>query len=313
MYREWNRPRTRLKITYSLSLAALVIAFLLLTHHAPRRWIELDIAIPAVLMLIGAGTVDTLAEQAAGREPLAPLIAIVGCDGSGKSTLSSDMRTVLAAERRAEVCYLGLGSGELGNRIKQWPLIGPALERKLSKKAGQTRSKDKVIPGLPTALVVFAFSLLRLHRFHRVLRLRRRGVTVITDRYPQIEVPGFYDGPGLSAARAGSPPGRLGGIDRERQSVRIKWQAIDRTLVIRLNIDADDRLSSRKPDHKLGLLAEKGACATPLLSLQWGAHRRSRCERAPYEDWSGAMALCKACAAVHRTKNADRRALRTAA
>ena len=27
---------------------------------------------------------------------------------------------------------------------------------------------------------------------------------VITDRYPQVEVPGFYDGPGLSAARPDS-------------------------------------------------------------------------------------------------------------
>jgi thymidylate kinase len=261
MYWEWNRPQTRLKLTYALSLVALIVAFFLLTHHAPRRWIELDIAVPVVLMLLGAGSIAALASEAERDERLAPLIAIVGCDGSGKSTLSSDMRAVLATERHAEVCYLGLGSGELGNRIKRWPLIGPAIERKLAKKAGQTRSTDKTIPGLPTALVVFAFSLLRLHRFRRVLALRRRGVTVITDRYPQTEVAGFYDGPGLSAARAGS---RMIAWLAERERRMYEWMASYRpNIVLRLNVDADVAYL-RKPDHKPGLLAEK-VRVTPML------------------------------------------------
>ncbi|HMI18535.1 MAG TPA: hypothetical protein VK533_03220, partial [Sphingomonas sp.] len=176
-----------------MSLVGLAIAFVLLTHHAPRRVIEAEMALPALLLLAGSGAVNAISEEE--REPLAPLIAIVGCDGSGKSTLSTDMRDVLGEHRNAEVCYLGLGSGELGNRISRWPLIGPAIERKLARKAQQTRSKEKTIPGLFTALVVYGFSLLRLRRFRHVLALRRRGVTVITDRYPQTEVVGFYDGP----------------------------------------------------------------------------------------------------------------------
>jgi len=216
-------------------------------------------ALPALLLLAGSGAVNAISEEE--REPLAPLIAIVGCDGSGKSTLSTDMRDVLGEHRNAEVCYLGLGSGELGNRISRWPLIGPAIERKLARKAQQTRSKEKTIPGLFTALVVYGFSLLRLRRFRHVLALRRRGVTVITDRYPQTEVVGFYDGPGLSAARAGSP---LVAWLAARERRMYEWMASYRPdIVLRLNVDAETAFR-RKPDHKPALLAEK-VRVTPLL------------------------------------------------
>ena len=198
----------------------------------------------------------------ASRSPrLAPLIAIVGCDGAGKSTLSADMQTVLARDGPVACCYLGLGSGDLGNRIKRWPLIGRTVERHLARKADQTRDRSQKIPGLPTALVVFGLSLLRLRRFRRVLALRRRGVTVIADRYPQTEVPGFYDGPGLSAARAGSAAvAWLAALERRIYGHMASFRP---DLVLRLNVDADTALR-RKPDHRLDLLSAKVAATSAL-------------------------------------------------
>ena len=96
---------------------------------------------------------------------MAPLIAIIGCDGAGKSTLAADMVATLGAERRVAAVYLGLGSGAIGERIKRWPLIGAALERRLARKGKQTRTKGERIPGLRTALVIYGFSLLRRRRF----------------------------------------------------------------------------------------------------------------------------------------------------
>ena len=260
MYRGWIQPRARLRLIFVLALVGLVIAFVLVMDQAPRRVIEAEMALPALLLLAGSRAIGARDDEN-DRDGLAPLIAIVGCDGSGKSTLSTDMRNVLSEHRDAEVCYLGLGSGELGNRISRWPLIGPAIERRLARKAQQTRSKDKTIPGLFTALVVFGFSLLRLRRFRHVLALRRRGVTVITDRYPQTEVTGFYDGPGLSAARAGSP---LIAWLAARERRMYEYMASYRPdIVLRLNVDAETALR-RKPDHKPALLAEK-VRVTPLL------------------------------------------------
>lgn len=193
---------------------------------------------------------------------LAPLIAVIGCDGSGKSTLSADLLNWIREQYGpAETHYLGLRSGQIGNRIKAWPLVGPIIERALSKRAGQARTKGAKMPGLATALVIYGFSRLRKRRFQKVLRLRRQGFIVVTDRYPQVEVPGFYDGPGLSAAE---PGGRLIAALAASERAAYEWMAsFVPTLVIRLNIDAATAFS-RKPDHAFELLERKVA-VTPLL------------------------------------------------
>jgi len=205
------------------------------------------------------------------------LIAIVGCDGSGKSTLAADALAHLQKSRRAQLCYLGLRSGDIGNRIKRLKLIGPTAERFLSKKAGQARNKESKIPDLGTALVLYGFSLLRLRRFRRMLALRKQGVIVVTDRYPQTEVAGFYDGPGLSAARAGS---RLIASLAARERRMYDWMTgFLPDLVIRLNVDVDTAYA-RKPDHKLESLKNKVA-VTPLLKFN-GARILDLDSRNPY-------------------------------
>jgi hypothetical protein len=194
---------------------------------------------------------------------LAPLIAVVGCDGSGKSTLAADLLRHVRASRRADTVYLGLGSGAMGNRIKAWPLVGPMIEGMLSKRAKQARDPEAKIPGILTAIVLYRLSLKRKAQFERLLALRQSGVTIVTDRYPQVEVPGFYDGPGLSAARAE-------GWLVKRLSVKEKaiydWMASHLpTLVIRLNVDVETALK-RKPDHAEDLITKKVA-VTPLLTF----------------------------------------------
>lgn len=196
------------------------------------------------------------------RRSPAPLVAIVGCDGSGKSTLAADLVEAVAADRPVASCYLGLGSGRLGARIKALPIVGPALERPLANRATRTRSSEERIPGLATAAVVYAFSLLRRRRFRHMLALRAAGVTVITDRYPQVEVPGFFDGPGLSAAQAGS---RAVAWLAARERRMYAWMADYRpTLVLRLNVDLASAVA-RKPDHDPALLARKVAVSPHLL------------------------------------------------
>lgn len=210
---------------------------------------------------------------------LAPLIAIIGCDGAGKSTLVDDLVSHLGRTGTIAKCYLGLGSGTLAARIAKAPLIGRIVERKLSNKARLTRSRDSRIPGLATALTVFGFSMLRRWRFRRAMVLRSAGVTVITDRYPQIEVPGFYDGPGLSAARAGSQAvAWLASVER---NMYVRMAAYRPTLVIRLDLDLATAIA-RKPDHDVALLEQKIA-VTPMLRLG-GARIVDLDSRAPYAD-----------------------------
>ena len=103
--------------------------------------------------------------------------------------------------------------------------------------------------------MIYLLSRWRAHKFHRLLGLCRGGVIVITDRYPQAEVPGFYfDGTGLGAVKAESWLARKLAA---RELRLYQWMASHLpTLVIRLNIDADTA-HALKPDHKLSMLRDK--------------------------------------------------------
>ena len=194
-------------------------------------------------------------------EKLGPLIAVVGCDGSGKTTVSE---AVLAWVRRygpTETAHLGLRSGDLGRAIKRFRFGGARIEAAATRRATQARDTEDKIPDALTALVIYIFSLFRVRRFRRMMALRRKGIIIVTDRYPQIEVPGFYDGPGLSAARA---EGGFVQMLAQRERRLYEWMASYRPdLVIRLNVDLETAFA-RKPDHKYDSLKAKVA-VTPLL------------------------------------------------
>ena len=183
------------------------------------------------------------------------VIAVVGCDGSGKSTLTNDLIEELSARRPVQWLYLGQSSGNIANWIRSLPLIGPAFGRYLVRKAERAHNKESSQPDTLTAIVIFLLSLWRVHKFRRMLKLAHRGVLVITDRYPQAEVTGFYfDGTGLNNKNAQSWLARL---LLKREMRLYTWMASHRpTLLIRLNIDAETA-HARKPDHKLAMLREK--------------------------------------------------------
>lgn len=92
--------------------------------------------------------------------------------------------------------------------------------------------------------------------------MAKSGAVVVTDRYPQAQVPGFYfDGPGLGAVNADSWLGRK--LTRMEQDL-YDWMASHiPALVIRLNIDAQTA-HERKPDHKLSMLQDKVAIIPTL-------------------------------------------------
>lgn len=196
------------------------------------------------------------------EERLAPLIAIVGCDGSGKSTLAADLLAHIGQTRLAMSGYLGLGSGEQGRAIGRWPLIGPALHRWLDSIADRLRDPAQPIPGMLAARYALAKSRKRRARFDALLTRRRSGVTIVTDRYPQIDVAGLHDGP-ILAGRATTDGQRA--IQAQELALYREMAAYLPTLVIRLNVDVDTAFA-RKGDHARSLLSAKIA-ALPRLAF----------------------------------------------
>lgn len=128
------------------------------------------------------------------------LIAVVGCDGTGKSTLTTDLVKSLQQHWQTERRYLGLLSGEDGDKIKRLPLVGVWLERRLAAKSSKTQSMKTKSPALWAAVIMYCFSLRRMANLRKVQRLAQSGVLVVSDRFPQAEISGFYyDGPGLAS------------------------------------------------------------------------------------------------------------------
>ena len=208
------------------------------------------------------------------------VIAVIGCDGTGKSTLTVDLLTNLRQRGQTERRYLGLVSGEMGEKIKQLPLIGIRLEHYLANKAQRAQDTRKKLPGTGTALIMHLLSLWRLRQLRRVIRLAQDGVIVVADRYPQAEIYGFrYDGPGLKDDPAHN---RL-----VRKLVAREWKLYALmagylpALVIRLNIDAETA-HGRKPDHAMEELRDK-ISVMPRLNFN-GAKIVEIDARAPYAE-----------------------------
>jgi len=182
------------------------------------------------------------------------LIAVVGCDGTGKSTLTNDLVKSLQQHWQTERRYLGLLSGEDGDKIKR--------------------------SALWAAVIMYCFSLRRMANLRKVQRLAQSGVLVVSDRFPQAEISGFYyDGPGIGVERATGKISRFL-AQRERRLYQ-KMAQYRPELIIRLGIDIDTAIS-RKPDHdyaelqdKIGVMSTIGYNGTKILEID---------SRAPYSE-----------------------------
>ena len=187
---------------------------------------------------------------------LPPLIAIIGCDGSGKSTVSDELVTWVSRYAPARSAHLGKQQGNTGRSLGRLPVVGGVFGRYIESKAARVR-KGRTVKRAPDtfpALVMYAFTLRRVRRFQRMMKLRRRGVIVVADRYPQLDIPSAFDGPDMDIEAAGNDFVRW--LAR-REYRAFKWMtSYVPDLVFRLSVDLDVACA-RKPDHKREALARK--------------------------------------------------------
>ena len=201
---------------------------------------------------------------------LPPLIAIVGCDGSGKSTVSGELLTwINKVYGPAAAAHLGKQQGNTGRSLANLPLIGNWLEGFIGRKASTVkkfRTENKAPHTFP-ALVMYAFTLRRVRRFRRMMALRQKGLIIVADRFPQLDFPSAFDGPDLSVGAQGN---QFVQWLAQREQKSFEWMTSYRPdLVLRLNVDIDTAFA-RKPDHRRDALQRKIEI-TPQLTFD-GAH-----------------------------------------
>ena len=125
------------------------------------------------------------------------VVAFLGSDGSGKSSLSADAIFWLGGKLDVVPIYFGSGDGP-GSLLR----LPMQFARRLLQRGGVGGSGDSgnregwrgTLRNI--ALVPWALSLsLEKHGKHKkMVRARNRGLVVICDRYPQDQVKGFNDG-----------------------------------------------------------------------------------------------------------------------
>lgn len=207
---------------------------------------------------------------------LPPLIAIIGCDGSGKSTVSEALLEWVEGYGPAAAAHLGKQQGNAGRWFAGLPLVGGWFKQFIGRKAStvhSARSENKA-PDLLPALVMYAFTLRRVRRYRRMMRLRERGMIIIADRYPQLDIPIAADGPDMSVAAHGS---RFVRSLAQREQAAFEWMTSYRPdLVIRLNVNLDTAYA-RKPDHsraglerKLKIIPQLTHNGAPLVEIDAG-------------------------------------------
>jgi len=177
------------------------------------------------------------------------VVALIGSDGSGKSTLTRALVETLGTE--TEVLHLYFGSGDGPSSLVRWPL--KRVQRAVFGAKGTTPRKEAVHRRAPRTVrasrSVWALALAseKQTKLRRARRASKRGVLVICDRYPQAQVPGSTDGPLLD--------GWATSQSRWRRTLA-KWEArpyalahrAQPDLVLRLRVD-QPTAERRRPDH----------------------------------------------------------------
>ena len=125
------------------------------------------------------------------------VVAFLGSDGSGKSSLSADAVSWLGGKLDVVPIYFGSGDGpgsllrlpmQLTRRVLQRGGIRGSVGR--GSRSGW-RGSLRTVALVPWAL---SLSLEKRAKHQRMIRARNRGLVVICDRYPQDQTKGFNDG-----------------------------------------------------------------------------------------------------------------------
>jgi thymidylate kinase len=136
------------------------------------------------------------------------IIAFLGPDGSGKSTVLAEIGAWLGWKLDVYPVYLGSGDGPAS--LLRWPLkravqlVRGLGARRETDRAGTADPEGEPEPLRPRRLSVYRALWALLLAFEKrskiraAVKARNRGMIVVCDRYPQIQTMGFNDGPLLS-------------------------------------------------------------------------------------------------------------------
>lgn len=171
------------------------------------------------------------------------IIAVIGCDGSGKSTIVQEISDWLSWKFEVKKIYLGSGDGyySVYKRIKKLLLKTTKKNDAHRQKLSQMKQKNP--------LVIFLENMSHVKISSRCKKLIKKAHTyaknggiVITDRYPQMQFFGIADGPKIKDSAS-----FLGRIEQKNLLYCVKNRP---DVVIKLQAPLDIILERRKMENE---------------------------------------------------------------
>ena len=192
------------------------------------------------------------------------IVAILGVDGSGKSTSVATMRTWLAKKIDVFPVYFGTGDGPPS--LVLWPLklMLPLMLRVMkSKPKGTTRGHHagggpSLIHSTLLSVWALAVALDKRAKLAAAWRAANRGLIVLTDRYPQDQIGRFNDGPMLTNLK--SVPKWLRHFESRVYACARRLQP---DLVIKLTV-TPETTARREPAMDRAIIPERAAALQRL-------------------------------------------------
>lgn len=197
------------------------------------------------------------------------IIAFVGVDGSGKSTLVKEVGKWLKWKLDVYPIYFGSGDGK--SSLFMYPL------RKIFKYLKKTGIKEKLKDSgsdrnlfskkwiAARTLWALTLSLDKKRKFRRLWLAKCRGMLVICDRYPQHQIYGINDGPLLTDWILAKKPLKKAAANWEK-SVYSLADIYYPDLVLKLN-PPPETAHARKPEASLDSIKKKSTLLHELKYL----------------------------------------------
>ena len=189
--------------------------------------------------------------------PSGLVVAVLGVDGSGKTTVTRTIRAWLEAEMDVMPIYFGTGGGRPSLILAPLKIMVPVAQRLMRRKPAGA-SHGQVSDGAPgpvyACLLALWATVLSVEKRRKLAAAHRgaaRGAVVVADRYPQDQLPSYNDGPLLPRLR--SAPAWLRRFEARSYALA---RRLPPDLVIRLDATADV-LARREPDMDRAVLAAR--------------------------------------------------------
>jgi thymidylate kinase len=185
------------------------------------------------------------------------VVALLGVDGSGKSTALRATHTWLSQEIDTMPIYFGTGDGRPSLALLPLKLLVPLFNRlhssrpKGSSHGAVTDRPPDLIYSIALALWASVLAWEKRSKLRRARRGADRGLVVIADRYPQDQIVSFNDGPLLP--RLAWIPGWLRRFEQRSYALARQLQP---DLLFKLRADPD-LLQRREPTMKRAVIEQR--------------------------------------------------------